>query len=89
MLKPDVVFFGENMSENTREESRSLVEQCSSLLVVGSSLKVFSAFRLVQNAVSQGKPVLVLSLGETRADSLPIQKLDCAAESVFPKLFHS
>jgi NAD-dependent deacetylase sirtuin 4 len=87
IVKPNVVFFGQNLDPHVREKAQEMVEQADSLLVVGSSLKVFSAFRLVRQAVQQGKRVIVLSLGPTRADDLAgVEKIDQSAEEVLPKL---
>jgi len=70
VLKPNVVFFGENVPRLRVELSLQALQRADALLVVGSSLQVFSGYRFVRNAVEQGKPVAAINLGETRADDL-------------------
>ena len=70
MLKPDVVFFGENVPRERVAAVRSALEQSDALLVAGSSLMVYSGYRFVEDAVAAGKPVAVVNKGRTRADGL-------------------
>ena len=70
VLKPNVVFFGENVPRARVERSLEVLQQADALLVVGSSLQVYSGFRFVRGAVEQGKPVASINLGQTRADEL-------------------
>ncbi len=70
VLKPNVVFFGENVPRARVERSLDALQQAEALLVVGSSLQVFSGFRFVRAAVEWGKPVAAINLGQTRADDL-------------------
>lgn len=80
ILKPDVVFFGEAVPADTGSAARRLIERADALLVVGSSLMVYSGFRLVRDAVAAGKPVVAINLGRTRADDLLAHhwREDCA-----------
>ncbi|MDT0401377.1 NAD-dependent protein deacetylase [Streptomyces edwardsiae] len=68
VLKPDVVFFGENVPPGRVEHCRSLVREASSLLVLGSSLTVMSGLRFVRQAADAGKPVLIVNRDPTRGD---------------------
>jgi len=68
VLKPDVVFFGETVPKERVAEAWRVYEAAEALLVVGSSLAVFSGFRFVLRASQEGKPVAVVNLGPTRAD---------------------
>lgn len=68
LLKPDVVFFGENVPRARVERCYRLVDDASALLVLGSSLTVMSGFRFVRYAAKAGKPVLIVNEGETRGD---------------------
>jgi NAD-dependent SIR2 family protein deacetylase len=68
LLKPDVVFFGDNVPKPVVSSAFDAIEEADSLLVVGSSLEVFSAFRLVTLADKKGIPVCILNMGETRAE---------------------
>lgn len=70
MLKPDVVFFGENVPRPRVEQALAAVQQADALLVVGSSLMVYSGYRFVRAASEAGKPVAAVNLGRTRADEL-------------------
>lgn len=81
MLKPDVVFFGENVPKPRVESAMAALERAASLLVVGSSLMVFSGFRFVRAAERLGIPVAVVNRGHTRADGVAHVKLDGNAAS--------
>ena len=70
MMKPDVVFFGETVPRPTVELAMQSLASADAVLVVGSSLMVFSGFRFVRAASEQGLPVAAISLGKTRADDL-------------------
>ncbi len=76
VLKPDVVFFGENVPRDRVHAATRSLEQSDAMLIVGSSLMVYSGFRFVQAAVHGGKPVAVVNLGRTRADSLLTLKVE-------------
>jgi NAD-dependent SIR2 family protein deacetylase len=76
VLKPDVVFFGENVPAERVAAVRTTLAAAPALLVVGSSLMVLSGYRFVREALAAGKPVAVLNQGTTRADEDPILKLD-------------
>ncbi|MFF6776580.1 NAD-dependent protein deacetylase [Streptomyces sp. NPDC012637] len=68
VLKPDVVFFGENVPAPRVEHCRRLVREASSLLVLGSSLTVMSGLRFVRQAAEAGKSVLIVNQDPTRGD---------------------
>jgi NAD-dependent SIR2 family protein deacetylase len=85
-LKPDVVFFGENVAQATAASAMVAVEQAEGLLVVGSSLMAYSAFRLCKAMVAQGKPVIAINLGKTRGDELLQIKIEASCERLLPLL---
>lgn len=85
-LKPDVVFFGENVAQATAARAMVAVEQAEGLLVVGSSLMAYSAFRLCKAMVEQGKPVIAINLGKTRGDELLQVKIEASCERLLPLL---
>lgn len=85
-LKPDVVFFGENVAAVTATRAMQAVEQADGLLVVGSSLMAWSAFRLCRAIKEQGKPLLAINRGKTRADELLDLKLEEPCEQLLPLL---
>ena len=80
LLKPDVVFFGENVPRDRVASVHDHLQRADAVLVVGSSLMVYSGFRFVQAAAAAGLPVAALNRGRTRADDLLAFKdeRDCA-----------
>ncbi|AWY43997.1 NAD-dependent protein deacetylase [Pseudomonas putida] len=85
-MKPDVVFFGENVAQQTAAKAMASVEKAAGLLVVGSSLMAYSAFRLCRAVVDQGKPLLAINLGKTRADEILDLKIEGSCEQLLPLL---
>jgi NAD-dependent SIR2 family protein deacetylase len=85
MLKPDVVFFGENVPRERVDAAMQAMRQADAVLVVGSSLMVYSGYRFVHAAVAASKPVAAVTLGRTRADALLTLKVDesCAQALAF------
>jgi NAD-dependent SIR2 family protein deacetylase len=81
VLKPDVVFFGENVPRDRVDLASRHLDEADGLLIVGSSLMVYSGFRFVQRAASLGKPMAAVNLGRTRADALLTVKAEEACES--------
>jgi NAD-dependent SIR2 family protein deacetylase len=81
VLKPDVVFFGEQVPADRVRSSMAQLMQADAMLVVGSSLMVYSGYRFAQAAALAGKPIAAVNLGRTRADALLALKvvLPCAA----------
>jgi NAD-dependent SIR2 family protein deacetylase len=80
VLKPHVVFFGENVPvdrvERCYEALDALADNAGALLVAGSSLTVMSGFRFVRRAAKAGIPVVIVNRGETRGDELATHRLD-------------
>lgn len=83
-LKPDVVFFGENVPQSRYETARLALQDSDALLVVGSSLMVYSGFRFARIAHETRKPIALLNLGRTRADGIASLKLDADCTAVLP-----
>jgi NAD-dependent SIR2 family protein deacetylase len=81
ILKPAVVFFGENVPRARIEEAYSALAESDAVLVVGSSLMVFSGYRFARRAAELGKPVVIINNGLTRADTIAAVKLqgECGA----------
>jgi NAD-dependent SIR2 family protein deacetylase len=75
ILKPDVVFFGENVPRERVDRAFEGVARADALLVVGSSLMVYSGYRFAEAAAAAGKPVAAVNLGRTRADHLLALKI--------------
>jgi NAD-dependent SIR2 family protein deacetylase len=76
LLKPDVVFFGENVPRPRVARCFQLVAHASSLLVLGSSLTVMSGLRFVHRAAADGIPVAIVNEGTTRGDEYADIRLD-------------
>ncbi|MEV6828731.1 NAD-dependent protein deacetylase [Amycolatopsis sp. NPDC051102] len=76
VLKPDVVFFGENVPRPRVEQCYRLVDAAAALLVLGSSLTVMSGLRFVRHAAAAGKPVVIVNRGETRGDRYASVRVD-------------
>ncbi|WP_460161022.1 NAD-dependent protein deacetylase [Pseudomonas sp. S2_B10] len=85
-LKPDVVFFGENVAQPTAARALAAAENAAGLLVVGSSLMAYSAFRLCRVIAERGKPLMAINLGKTRADDLLDLKIEGSCEELLPWL---
>jgi NAD-dependent SIR2 family protein deacetylase len=75
LLKPDVVFFGENVPAARYETARAAVADADAMLVAGSSLMVFSGYRFVRQAHDAGLPIAIVNLGRTRGDDLATLKV--------------
>ncbi|HEY3528210.1 MAG TPA: NAD-dependent protein deacetylase [Nocardioides sp.] len=89
VLKPDVVFFGENVPAARVQRCYDAVDGLGSddaLLVVGSSLTVMSGFRFVRRAVRAGVPVVIVNRGATRGDDLASVKLDAGCSEFLTAL---
>src|SRR4051794_8269013 len=76
VLKPDFVYFGENVPKERVERAYRMVDEAEALLVAGSSLSVMSGLRFVRHAAKQGKPVVIINRGQTRGDDLATIKLE-------------
>ncbi|MNN13574.1 NAD-dependent protein deacetylase [compost metagenome] len=76
ILKPDVVFFGESVPRVRVDAARAALEAADAMLVVGSSLMVYSGYRFCVWAGQMGKPVAALNLGTTRADDMLALKVE-------------
>ncbi len=81
VLKPDVVFFGETFPASASKRRARHLEQADAMLIVGSSLMVYSGFRFVEMAARAGKPIAAVNLGRTRADGLLALKVDETCEA--------
>ncbi|MBM4360087.1 MAG: NAD-dependent protein deacetylase [Deltaproteobacteria bacterium] len=86
VLMPNVVFFGGTVARSVVDEAMGHVESAAALLVLGSSLTVFSGFRFVRRAAELGKPVAIVNLGSTRGDPQATLKLDAPLGEVVPRL---
>jgi NAD-dependent SIR2 family protein deacetylase len=76
MLKPDVVFFGENVPRERVGMAMGALEAAEAMLVVGTSLMTWSGFRFCERAAALGRPIAAVNLGRTRADHLFALKVE-------------
>lgn len=86
VLKPDVVFFGENVPRLRVDRAWQVFHESEVLLVAGSSLAVFSGYRFVLRAAKEHRPVVIVNEGDTRGDSDAAVKIDARVETVLPRL---
>lgn len=86
ILKPDVVFFGDNVPREQVERALVQLQQADGLLVIGSSLMVYSGFRFCKRAHEWGIPIAALTLGKTRADELLTLKLSSSIKDTLQHL---
>jgi NAD-dependent SIR2 family protein deacetylase len=75
-MKPDVVFFGDSVPRPRIDAALQALDDADAMLVVGSSLMVYSGFRYAQAAAARGVPIVAVNLGRTRADHLLAHKIE-------------
>ncbi len=86
LLKPDVVFFGENVPKDWVALAYSWVDAAGAVLVAGSSLTVMSGLRFVRHAHKHGIPVVIVNRGVTRGDEFAEVRLDAGCSEVLTAL---
>lgn len=86
IIKPDVVFFGENVRKTVREEAQQWARECDALFVVGTTVATYSAYRLVREVKDARKPIVLLNRGPTRIDPLVDIRIDLDSASVLSRL---
>ncbi|MEO6487768.1 MAG: NAD-dependent protein deacetylase [Thermoanaerobaculia bacterium] len=86
VLKPNVVFFGESVPRHKVDHAMKRVEEADALLVIGSSLTVWSGFRFVKRAAEKRTPVAIVNIGPTRADALAALKIEARCGDVLSSL---
>jgi NAD-dependent SIR2 family protein deacetylase len=86
LLKPDVVFFGEPVPRERVARAFEGVANADALLVVGTSLMVYSGFRFAEAAAAAGKPIAAVNLGRTRADHLFALKIGAPSDAVLSEV---
>jgi NAD-dependent SIR2 family protein deacetylase len=88
-LMPDVVFFGGSVAKPTLDSAWATFDRAEVLLVVGSSLTVFSGYRFVYRAAERAIPVAIINRGPTRGDPHAALRLDARAGAVLPELLRA
>ncbi|WP_420129111.1 NAD-dependent protein deacetylase [Longimicrobium sp.] len=86
VIKPDVVFFGENVPKEWVEDAWRLFGEADVLLVAGSSLTVYSGRRFIYRAQQDGVPIGIINIGPTRADEMAAAKVEGPLGRVLPQL---
>ena len=76
LLKPAVVFFGETVPKDKVRHAMNRVDQADAMLVVGSSLAVWSGYRFVKRAAERKMPIAIVNIGPTRADDVASLKIE-------------
>jgi NAD-dependent SIR2 family protein deacetylase len=86
LLKPAVVFFGESVPRERVDAAAGALEAADAMLVVGSSLMVYSGYRFCMWTQKQNKPVVAINLGRTRADPLLSLKITAPCANTLTEL---
>ena len=86
ILKPKVVFFGDNVPGTVKTFLMDKLKESDGLLIIGSSLQVYSSFRFIIAANDNEIPISILNIGETRGDRFAQIKLSARAGDILPKL---
>jgi NAD-dependent SIR2 family protein deacetylase len=89
LLKPDVVFYGDSVPKPRVEQAFRALNDADAVLVVGSSLMVYSSFRFCRRAAEREMPMAAVNLGRTRADQWFVCKLEADCATVLPRLADS
>jgi len=86
LLKPDVVFFGDSVPKTRVTRCYALTDAADALLVLGSSLRVYSGYRFVRRAAERDIPVAIVTRGPSRGDGEATVRLDASLGEVLPAL---
>ena len=86
IVMPEVVFFGGNIPKAISQRTRDMALSAEALVVLGSSLKVYSGYRLCRNAVENGAALVIVNPGPTRADPLATERFSMCADEFLSKL---
>ena len=81
ILKPNVIMFGESIPDEVKAAAEQAIEGASKILVIGSSLATYSAWRLVKRAFDEGMPIGILNMGGTRKEEAWYQGLETATDA--------
>ena len=85
-LKPKIVFFGDSVPTEKVNFCKQLVSESDAILVIGSSLQVYSGYRFLLQAKEEGKKIGIINIGPTRADHLADIKISTKAGDILPKI---
>jgi NAD-dependent deacetylase sirtuin 4 len=85
-FKPNIVFFGDNVPKPRVDFVYSQITASDCLLVIGSSLHVYSGYRFIVRANELGKPSAIINIGKTRGDKFASVKLSGKASDILSKV---
>ncbi|XP_013189621.2 NAD-dependent protein deacylase Sirt4 [Amyelois transitella] len=88
-LKPDIIFFGDNVPKQRVEQVRKEVSSSDAVFVLGTSLTVYSSYRIILQAKEEKKHIAVLNIGSTRADDIVDIKVSAKCGDILPDLCNS
>lgn len=86
-MKPDIVFFGDNVPGQIVDSVNYNVEHSDALFILGSTLTTFSGYRIALQASNARKPIAILNIGQTRADALANVKVEGRCSDVLSRIF--
>ncbi len=86
IMKPDVVFFGEELPRTAILRAWEMADRADAVLVVGSSLSVYPAATIPLEIAGRGEPMVIVNRGPTDHDPLATVRLDADATEVLPLL---
>ncbi|XP_043797500.1 NAD-dependent protein deacylase Sirt4-like [Apis laboriosa] len=87
ILKPDIIFFGDNVPHQIVENIKYNIEHSDSLLIIGTTLTTFSSYRIALQANNIGKPIAILNIGKTRVDNLAKIKVEGRCSNVLSRIY--
>lgn len=87
ILKPEIVFFGDNVPKHRAEILANWVCNCDALLILGSSLQVYSGYRILLNCYDLGIPIAMVNIGIARGQEKAQLKISAKCGDIIPKLF--
>lgn len=85
-LKPDIIFFGDNVPKAVVHQVRNEVSLNSAVFVLGSSLTVYSSYRIILQAKEENKEIAILNIGPTRADDIVDIKVSTKCGDILPEV---
>lgn len=86
LLQPDIVFFGGSVPTVKVDYVNKCATNCDSLLVLGSTLTVFSSYRIILKASEHHKPIAIVNIGSTRGDAIASLKLNVRCGEILPNV---
>lgn len=89
LLKPEIVFFGDSVPKERAERLAQLVCSCDSILILGSSLLVYSGYRVLLSGHDLNIPIAIVNIGKVRGEEKANLKISAKCGDIIPKLFTS